>query len=306
MKHVLITGANSYIGTSVEAWLGKYPDKYEVETIDMVDGSWREKDFSPYDTVFHVAGLAHADVGHVSQERKDFYYKINTDLAIETAGKARDAGVGQFLFMSSMIVYGESAPIGVKKVITESTAPSPANFYGDSKRKAEKGILALKNESFKVVILRPPMIYGKGSKGNYRMLSKLGQRLPFFPDIRNERSMLSITNLCEFVRLMIEHEEQGIFFPQNEEYVQTSRMVKLIGQAHGRKIRLVKGLNQFVRLVGRMPGKAGGMANKAFGNLVYDKELSEYGENYRVEDLETSILGAESDFYANINNNSSI
>lgn len=297
MKHILITGADSYIGTSVEKWLGKYPNRYEVSTIDMTDSSWREKDFSLYDAVFHVAGIAHADVGHVSEERKQFYYKINTDLAVETAGKARDAGVKQFIFMSSMIVYGDSAPIGRKKVIYRDTVPDPANFYGDSKLQAEKGILALKREGFRVVVLRPPMIYGKGSRGNYRTLSRIAGRIPFFPDIKNERSMLFITSLCEFIRLMIEHEEEGIFFPQNEEYVQTSRMVKLIGQAQGRNVRLLKGTGLLVWCLGRMPVKAGRMVNKAFGNLVYDREMSRYPENYWIDDLETSIRKTESDFY---------
>ena len=297
MKQVLITGAGSYIGTSVEKWLKKDPNRYEVTTLDMVDGSWREKDFSLYDTVFHVAGIAHADVGHVSEDRKQFYYKINTDLAIETARKARNAGVKQFIFMSSMIVYGDSAPIGRKKVIHKDTAPAPANFYGDSKLQAEKGLLSLKERDFKVVILRPPMIYGKGSRGNYRMLSGLVGKLPFFPDIENERSMLFIDNLCEFVRLMIENGEDGIFFPQNGESVGTSEMARLIGEAQGRKIRLSRTLDPFVCCLGRMPGRIGRMVNKAFGNLVYEKEMSAYVEDYRVEDLRGSILKTERDLY---------
>lgn len=115
MKKILITGANSYIGMSVEKYLRKWPDKYAVDTVDMVDGSWREKSFSNYDAVYHVAGIAHADTGNVSEERKAFYYKINTDLAIETAKKAKKDGVKQFIFMSSSIVYGDSAPIGKRK-----------------------------------------------------------------------------------------------------------------------------------------------------------------------------------------------
>ena len=173
MKKVLITGANSYIGTSFENYVKEhYAGELQVDTVDMIDGSWREKDFSGYDTVFHVAGLAHADVGNVSEEVKKKYYAINTDLTIETAKKAKAEGVGQFVFMSSIIVYGESAGIGKQRVITKDTPLTPANFYGDSKVKAEEGIGKLDDESFKVVILRPPMIYGKGSKGNYPLLEK--------------------------------------------------------------------------------------------------------------------------------------
>lgn len=293
MKRILITGANSYIGMSVEKWLKQYKDQYVVDTIDMVDGIWRKRSFSGYDVIFHVAGLAHADIGKVSEERKAFYYKINTELAIETAKKAKTDGVRQFIFMSSVIVYGESAPIGVKKVITRDTVPSPANFYGDSKLQAENGILPLSDEEFLVVILRPPMIYGKGSKGNYPLLSRLAKRLPIFPDIKNERSMLHIDNLCEFVRLMIENEESGIFFPQNKEYVQTRRMVELIANISGKKIRVWRIMNPLMVLFGRFPGKIGGMINKAFGNMVYDSQLSAYKQEYQVRDLQDSIQRTE-------------
>ncbi len=217
MKRVLITGAGSYIGTAVEKHLIAH--HYQVDTTDMVDGSWRSKDFSEYDTVYHVAGIAHADTGHVSEERKALYYKVNTDLTAETAQKAKADGVKQFIFMSSAIVYGDSAPIGRSKRIVSADEAHPANFYGDSKYQAEKKILALQDDTFNVVILRPPMIYGKDSKGNYPVLAKFAQKLPVFPVVKNERSMLYIENLCEFVRLMIANDEKGIFHPQNAEYL---------------------------------------------------------------------------------------
>lgn len=289
MKKILITGANSYIGTSLEKWLMQWAEEYEVDTVDMVDGSWRKKDFSGYDVVFHVAGIAHADVGHVSEERKAFYYKINTELAIETAQKAKKDGVGQFIFMSSIIIYGDSASIGRKKIVTKNTVPHPGNFYGDSKLQAEKGILKLRDNSFKTVVLRPPMIYGAGSKGNYPLLVKIAKKSPIFPKVQNERSMLCIENLCEFVRLMIQNQEDGIFFPQNKEYVQTSQMVKLIGNAYGKKIYFTRLFNPILWLLGKTSGKVGGMVNKAFGNFVYEKKLSEYQEDYRVSSLEESI-----------------
>lgn len=288
-KKVLITGANSYIGTSVEKWLAQWPGEYEVDTIDMVDGSWRQRSFGEYDVVFHVAGIAHSDVGQASEERKAFYYKINTELAIETARKAKEDGVKQFIFMSSIIVYGDSAPIGKKKIITKDTIPSPANFYGDSKLQAEKGILSLKDETFKVVVLRPPMIYGKGSKGNYPLLVKMARKTPIFPNIQNERSILYIGNLCEFVRLMIQNEENGIFFPQNREYVQTSRMVEEIAALYHKKIYFTRLFNFFLILIEKSAGRLGEIINKAFGNMIYEKAISFYTENYQIYGLEESI-----------------
>ena len=272
MKRILITGANSYIGTSFEAYMKDYED-YKIDTLDMQNPDWKKYDFSQYDTVFHVAGIAHADVGHVSEERKQLYYKVNTDLTIETAKTVKAAGVKQFIYMSSIIVYGDSAPMGKKKVITKDTVPSPANFYGDSKLQADLGLLRLSDETFKVCILRPPMIYGPGSKGNYPLLAKLAKKLPVFPDIRNERSMLFIGNLCWFIKRCIDENEEGIFFPQNQEYVRTSDMVKEIAKANNKKIYITKLLNPFIHLASHIPGKISGMCNKAFGNLIYDEEF---------------------------------
>ena len=154
-RRILITGANSYIGESFEAYAKKYyGSHFVIDTVDMIDGSWREKDFGAYDVVFHVAGLAHADVGNVDEDTKRKYYAVNTDLAIETARKARDERVKQFIFMSSMIIYGESAPFGRKRVIDEHTMPAPANFYGDSKWQADKGVRQLACEAFHVAVLR--------------------------------------------------------------------------------------------------------------------------------------------------------
>ena len=289
MKRILITGANSYIGTSFENYLSQWPDEYQVDTVDMVDGSWREKSFAGYDAVFHVAGIAHSNVGKVSSEQKALYYKVNTELTIETAQKAKQDGVKQFVFMSSASVYGDSAPIGKNKVITKDTVPQPANFYGDSKLQAEKGILPLNDGGFKVVILRPPMIYGKGCKGNYSVLSKLAKKLPLFPYVNNRRSMLYIDNFCEFVRLMIDNSESGIFLPQNKEYSNTSELVKLIGQAHGKKVRLIKGFTWALSIMSHFTG----LVNKAFGSFCYDKELSKYRNNYQLFSLEESIIKTE-------------
>lgn len=289
MKKILITGANSYIGMSFEKYLTQWPEQYQVDTVDMVDGSWREKSFSGYDCVYHVAGIAHSDSGKISPEKAKLYYAVNTDLTIETAKKAKADGVKQFVFMSSAIVYGESAPIGKSKVITRDTPVSPANSYGDSKVQAEKGILPLQDDSFKVVILRPPMIYGPNSKGNYPVLAKLARKMPVFPKVKNQRSMLYIGNLVEFVRLMIENEEQGIFWPQNAEYSNTTELVKLIAQAHGKKILVIPGFTWALKLLSHVTG----LVNKAFGSLSYDMELSEYSQNYRLTDPECSISETE-------------
>jgi UDP-glucose 4-epimerase len=280
MKNILITGKNSYIGTSLENWLMKEPDKYKVDTVDMKDRSWKEKDFSQYDVVFHVAGIA-----HVSSDPKmeDLYYKVNRDLTIETAEKAKVEGVKQFVFMSSIIVYGDSS--SSKRVIDRITVPTPSNFYGNSKLQAEEGIKHLESDDFKIVVVRPPMIYGKGSKGNYPRLANMAKKIPVFPDIDNERSMLHIDNLCEFIKVMIDHEETGLYFPQNKEYVKTSELVKTIADVHGKKIMMTRVFNPLLKLTFGI-----GIVNKVFGNLVYEKSMSDYDKaNYRIRDFRESI-----------------
>lgn len=284
MKKVLITGANSYIGVSFEKYAGEhYGNDLTIDTVDMIDGTWREKNFSEYDVVFHVAGIAHADVGNVSEEVKKKYYAINTDLTIETAQKAKAEGVKQFVFMSSMIVYG-----GLEH-ITKDTEPCPANFYGDSKWQADKGVRELQSDNFCVTVLRPPMIYGKGSKGNYPLLAKLAKKLPVFPKVNNKRSMLYIENLCEFLCLIMKEPQAGVFFPQNRELVNTSEMVKQIAVAREHKMWVTSLLTPFVVIGMKMPGMVGGLCQKAFGSSYYEPEMSECGLNYRRYQFEETI-----------------
>lgn len=294
-KRILITGSGSYIGTAVKEWLSAFGGHYEVDELNLHGDRWKDFDFSKYDSVFHVAGIAHADTGKVSKEQKQLYYKVNRDLAADTAKKAKESGVKQFIYMSSMIIYGESIPpYQGRRRITKKTRPQPANFYGNSKWQGDQAVRRLESPEFKVCVLRPPMIYGPGSKGNYRLLSKIASMAPVFPKVKNERSLLHIDHLCEFVRLMIENEEKGIFFPQNNSYADTSELVHLIAKAHGRKIWLSKGLALFVRFLSVMPGKAGRLSAKAFGSFSYEKSMSEYPKgNYRLHDLEESIFVTE-------------
>lgn len=284
MKKILITGVNSYVGNSLADWLGKEPENYSIDKISMRDGTWKEKDFSIYDVVVHVAGIAHVSTDPKMEEQ---YYKINRDLTIEVAEKSKNEGVKQFIFLSSIIVYGEN--IANNGVINKDTIPEPSNFYGNSKLEAEKGIEHLNDINFHIVTIRPPMIYGKGSKGNYPKLAKAAKKLPIFPNINNQRSMIHIDNLSEFIRLLINNQERGLFFPQNKEYVKTSEMVRLISENHNKKIRLTKIFNPVLNLLmNNLP-----MLKKVFGNLIYDKNLSYYKENYIINEFDESIRKTE-------------
>lgn len=284
MKRVLITGVNSYVGNSFAEWVQQYPQEIQVDKISLRDDSWKDMDFSTYDSILHVAGIAHVSRNPKMQE---LYYKVNRDLTIEVAEQAKTAGVKQFIFMSSIIVYGDSKAGEV--VIDEHTEPNPTNFYGQSKLDAEAGVRNLEDNTFNVAVIRPPMIYGKGSKGNYPKLAKAARKLPVFPENKNKRSMLHIDNLTEFLRLMIKNNEQGLFFPQNGEYVCTSNMVKFIADIHNKKIHLTKIFNPIIYM---MISKLN-IVNKVFGSLVYSQELSSYKENYRVNYFHETILKTE-------------
>ena len=297
-KKVLITGAGSYIGESFRTYASTHYPSLSISAIDMLDGSWKKADFSSYNIVYHVAGIAHADVGNVDEATKEKYYKVNTDLAVEVAEKAKAEGVKEFIFMSSMIVYGDSAPYGKAKVVDEYTVPHPANFYGDSKLQADVAVRDLADGGFKVIVLRPPMIYGRGSKGNYPTLAKLAKKLPVFPDVDNERSMLHIDNLCEFlcqIMLVKEVKENAVvLIPQNSEWTKTSEMVKAIGKVSGKRVKLMGIMKPAVLIGGKVPGKIGGLVNKAFGNSCYAHGVSVYkGIKYQKVGLNESIVRTE-------------
>jgi len=284
-KKILITGKDSYIGNAVKNWLMKSEAHHSVDEVCLKTSNWIELDFSSYDAVFHVAGIAHSDTGKASEETKTLYYQVNRDLTIEVASKAKLEGVRQFIYMSSMIVYGTQTQFGKRVSIQQHDVPAPDNFYGDSKWQAEIGLAELKSDEFQIAIIRPPMVYGKGSKGNYPRLAKFAKTLPLFPNIDNVRSMIYIDNLCEFIRLVIENVDEGVFHPQNDEYITTSELVALIAEIHGKKMRLITCFNPLLKVL----AKRVSLINKVFGNLYYDKALSGYKENYHIRSFKESI-----------------
>ena len=263
MKKILITGAGSYIGTSVENYLSKFDGKYQVDTLDMLDKNWREKDFSPYDCVFHVAGIAHIKE---TAENASLYYTVNRDLAVETAEKAKESGVGQFIFLSSMSVYGiEEGAIGF------DTKPCPKSNYGKSKLQAEEKMASLASDSFRIATLRPPMVYGDGCKGNYQSLIKFAKICPVFPNYKNKRSVIHIDALAEHIKTLIDQEKSGLFLPQDEEYACTCQMVRDIAEKSGKKLPLLTLLNPAVSLLKHCTTKG----KKAFGDLYYTRSEEE-------------------------------
>ena len=277
MKNVLITGANSYIGQAVRDHLTAAG--HAVTVMDMIGDGWREADFSPFDSVFHVAGIAH-EMGR--KRDASLYYRVNRDLAIETAKKANDSGVGQFVFVSSMSIYD-----GCKdRTITARTPPAVRGCYGDSKLQADLALQDMNSDAFRVAVLRPPMIFGRGCKGNFPRLVNLARKAPVFPSIKNRRSMLFVGNLCEFVKLVIENRSSGVFFPQNSDYYCTTELAQALARLHGRNLKTTRLFNGLVRLAGPFTPSL----RKLFGDLIYEKEMSDHFEGrYRVADNRKSL-----------------
>ncbi|WP_276878941.1 NAD-dependent epimerase/dehydratase family protein [Bacteroides heparinolyticus] len=282
MIRVLITGAGSYIGESVRSYiLRKAPSLFGIDTVDTVNDAWKATDFTQYDVVFHVAGIAHVNA---DQKLKSLYYKINRDLTIAVAKHAKDSGVKQFVFMSSQIVFHESRSLN-GEVLTKETKPAPNGFYGDSKLQAEVGLRELESDDFKVCIIRPCMVYGPNAKGNFCRLAKLATKIPLFPEWHNKRSMLYIDNLAEFVKQVIVHELAGTFYPQNRELADTVDIIRYFAKAAGHKVWITKFLNPFVWLGSFVLQPV----NKMFATYYYDSEMSKMDFDYQLVSFEESL-----------------
>ena len=288
MKKILITGTKGYLGTSLKQYLAQWPE-YAVTSLSLREDRWEAFDLRGYDAVYHAAALVHQKKTKDDPACLGEYRKINRDLTLRLAEKAKAAGVGQFLFLSTEAVYGLTAPYGKEIVIGANTPTAPVDNYGISKLEAEQGLQALASGSFRVAILRPPLIYGKGCTGNFRTLEKMADRLPCFPKIENRRSMLYVENLNALVKLLIDRQEGGLFCPQDPEPLCTSQVVRAIAQAKGKRLALVPGFGWAVGLLRHMSGSV----DKAFGSLRYDEALSRYPQPYQLVSFPESVFRSE-------------
>ena len=271
LKRILITGKSGYIASSLFAYLQEFPKEYAVETVSLRGDTWKAADFSRYDAIVYCAGLAHIKE---TAQNAHLYYEINRDLTIAVAQKAKEEGVGQIIFLSSLSVYGMD-----EGVITSATEPRPKSAYGKSKLEAERSLRAMETETFRVAILRSPMVYGEGCKGNYRTLVKLARLLPAVPSYANQRSAVSIERLCQFIKDVIDGNGNGVFVPQDADYLCTCAEIQRLATKNGRNIPMTKLLNFGPALLRRCTVKG----RKAFGNLVYREwKEDEKGADRRV------------------------
>ena len=284
MTELLLTGASGFIGSNVRAQM---PDSIRVTPLSVRNDDWRNADFSRFDAVLHAAGIAHVLDGSMMGEA---YHEVNCVRTLEIAEKAKKAGVGLFVFLSSIIVFGAPTPAGVHAPITPQTAPNPENAYGKSKLDAENGLRAMEADSFRVAILRLPMVYGRGCKGNYTRLASLARKCPLFPAFDNRRSMLYIENLTSLIAKIVFDCPSGTYHPRDGVSRSTGEIARAICAAHGKKCVQTRLLAPAVRLMGK-----DGIVRRAFGDQEYASDMPDYPANYRAFDFESAIRKTEGD-----------
>ncbi len=285
MKRVMLIGIGGYVGGKFTEYINKYYPDWQVDAVDSMNEIWADADFRGYDAVYNVSGLAHANARRGTDEQ---YYAVNGQLPIAVAKKAKLEGVPLFVQMSSQIVYGDMSGLGEDKTITLDTTPSEPTIYGKSKMMAERGLLKLVDDKFQVAIMRPPLIYSEYARDNFPRLVKFAKKMPVFPKIKNKQSMIYVDNLCELVRLIIENNQGGIYYPQQEVYIETSKIVYDIAKSVGNWIWMTPIFNPILKLLSKM--KIFAFIRKAFGNIAYDMEMSNHFDGkYRVVSYIESI-----------------
>lgn len=280
MKRILIIGKNSYLAINFEKWLKQWPEKYVVKRISVRNGEWKTQKWSNYNVVINFAGIVH---NSAHKDNEDIFNSVNRDLAFEIAKKAKREGINQYIYMSTMSVYGIN-----NGRISKDTILNPQSNYGKSKLEGEKVVTMLVDENFTVSIIRPPMVYGPGSPGNYQKLSNLAKFSPIFPKLNNKRSMIFIDNLSNYIVRLIDNRVAGIHYPQNRNYVNVQNMVNEIAKNHNKKIYFT---DIFNKILFSLKIKS---IHKVMDNLYYDMELSNsYFDNYSVINFEDSIYKSE-------------
>lgn len=279
---ILVLGKNGYVSRCFQEYM-KDKDGYIVDAISVRGNGWKKISFEGYDAVFNTTGLAHNDARKGSDEK---FIALNVELAEELAKKAKIDGVSTFIHMSSMIVYGDSEGIGKFTPITKDTIPCPENIYGKSKLMGEEALKKLEDDSFRVALIRSSRVYGEKDTDSIRMLTKFAKRMPVFPKVNNSISMIYSDNLCELVRLIADNRCGGVYFPQQEDYICTSKLVKDISIAAGHRLWCTRIFNPI--LLG--PMRKVGIVSKVFGNEGFNQSLSNHFDGkYRVVSYQESV-----------------
>jgi len=280
---VLVSGANGFIGralcshfstlghVTVPAVRRAYGMQGEHVVGDRL--SWMSA-LAGCSSVVHLAGRAHVVSGH---EPDPLYAarSINVDSTLELAYRAVEAGVRRFVFMSTIKVIGEETALGCR--FKPDDLPAPKGAYAISKWEAENGLLEIaRNTRLEVVIIRPPLVYGPGVKGNFGTLIRWVNRGVPLPlgAIHNCRSMIALENLVSFAALCADADaspnaKDQIFLVSDGEDVSTSELLRKVAKAYGCTSHLLPLPVGLIRFAARLMSKAS-LADRLLGSLAVD------------------------------------
>jgi len=264
MSKILVTGRCGYLGSRFAASL----DPRQVISVSLSGGDALA--FSGVSTVVHMSALVHQR-GKVAEQR---FFDINTHQTIALAERAKAEGVGHFIFMSSVAVYGEKGWFDDRPPLTPDSPCSPRDPYGASKLAAEQALWAMRTDDFKVSLIRPPLVYGPGCPGNMQRLLKLVRYSPVLPfaGCTNQRSMLAVDNLLSFLRLVIEQQAEGVLIPQDEESLSVEKLTGLLCATLGYRRYQIQLPAVILRA---LAGLAPAPVRSLFGSLLFDSQLPE-------------------------------
>lgn len=264
-KTILITGKHGYVVNRLNNYL--QAQGHVVDQINVRGNQWKALDFSKYNVVIHLAAIVHNNNPNATMVD---YMNVNYHLTKELAEKAKTEGVNQFIFFSTMSVFGLDGEVGKEVIINNNTLTKPTTSYGISKLRAEEMLREIQSNEFKVAVLRPPMIYGESAPGNFSKLIKLSNILPLYPRIDNQRSSIYIENLEIYINELIENEGSGILHPQNNDYLNTNHAIFKMRELQNKKSMSIKLPNSLLKLFGKIS-----IFKKLYANLVYSKDIDE-------------------------------
>lgn len=269
MLRILITGANSFIGSSFR----RFSAFSDTEEVSLIENKPAEISFSKYDVVLHVAAIVHQS-GKISD---DEYFRVNRDLCLDVAREAKKAGIKQFVFLSTVKVYGNHIKEGT--LLKEDSPCFPDDSYGRSKHEAEKELALLEDENFTISVIRTPLVYGPGVKANMLNLIKIVERFRILPfgNMHNKRSFTYIENLVGFIDRIIERKASGIFIPADRNAVSTTDLILSVSNHLGKKVMLFKIPRVFIFAASVfLPG----YTDRLFGSLQVDNTLTKLKLDY--------------------------
>lgn len=280
MNRIVIIGKKSFLGINFYNWIITNKINYDINLVGSRNSEWKLHDYSKVDVVIHVAAIVHS-----KKINEIVYEEINYELVKDVSNFVKNKGVKHFIFISTLAVFGVDSGY-----IDENTLEFPKSIYAKTKLKAENYLKSIESGNFKISIIRSPMIYGKGSKGNYKKLSNISKFLFIFPQSYNSRSIIYVKNLCKFIQIIIDQQLMGVFYPQNYDYVNTTQLVE--------SIRSLKGqYTHKSRILGKINYNIFSITRKIFGNFQVSKMLyggpMNFPYDYQVKSFKESIIETE-------------